>query len=145
MTATTIKVKLTTRDMIFDRLPLPAIYAAIDKNLSNDAKLKDLSVGVGLLGQNLGRAGLPEQFSTSGRLRQIAGHCVGWIASLGVKEPTAALSKERERQISLRKRKPNRYLVDVAHPMPDETRKYRVVVEELGEVAKAIDELEMND
>ncbi len=135
---------LAPRMAIIDSLPTPAIFEAMDKKLTHDARLLKLSIGVGLLGVAMGRPWIDQAFGTVGRLRQVAGYCAGWLVRLGVKEPPQALSKERDRQIRLRRRHPDRYLVDVAHPTPDEARKYRVLVEELGEVAKAIDKWEMS-
>lgn len=50
---------------------------------------------------------------------------------------------ERLRQAVLRRKHPSRYLFDMAHPTPDVNRKFRVVFEECGEVAKEADKLEV--
>ena len=105
-------------------------------NESHDYKLQQIGTGMGLLANSYS-ADITQQ-----TLRSIAAYCFGWLESCGIPSASFKVAGERDRQISLRKQFPNRYLVDMASATADESRKYRVLIEEVGEVAKAIDKLE---
>ena len=136
----------TKREMIRARILKeighhPTRLMAFDPAQSHDEKLRQLGTGMGLLAQSLGRK-LPAEFGTHGRLMQIAAHCTGWVSELGSNSfsPLLAIEAERRRQIELFNTRQISF--DVASPVPDEVRKYRVLLEEAGEVAQEIDNLE---
>lgn len=117
-----------------------AILDACDQSHDMDHRLMRMTVGVGQLAALLGDAGW-----TKNHLRKIFGYTVGWLLFLGSKRTTVAdvqswISAERDRQQAL----------VIAGKLPFNcsyykvapVRKLRVLVEELGEVANAIDKFE---
>jgi hypothetical protein len=110
---------------------------AFDPAASCDQKLLELGAWVGSLAPMvLGK------LSYQSWLVAIAAHCVGWVESNPgpVKDVFAAIHAERERQAELLRK--GQIGFDVAHPLPDARRKFRVLLEEVGEVAKECDQLE---
>ena len=78
---------------------------------------------------------------TPSNLRKIFGYCAGWLVSVGERHVAVVISAERERQellFSLGK-----FTFTCASKTADAKRKLRVLVEEVGEVAEAIEKLEM--
>jgi hypothetical protein len=106
---------------------------------SNDKRLL-------LLGANLGSLAMfvhsGVNSSIQNLLLQIAAHCAGWVESNpgNLKAVFAAIDTERERQADLLRQK--EILFDCSSPIVDPLRKFRVLLEEVGEVAAECDALE---
>jgi len=77
-------------------------------------------------------------------LKEFAGYVCVWLNSMAEspEEVLDCIWKERLRQMSLRAQKPDKYPFALEHPLPDVRRKFRVLAEEVGEVADALDKLE---
>jgi hypothetical protein len=106
---------------------------------SHDYKLADISKAAGLLATYAGdRNSQPIKYSL---LVGIAALCVGWVECMhpGV-DVIALVDQERTRQTQLFL--DGKFLFSCSSPFIDELRKLRVLQEEIGEVAEAIDELE---
>lgn len=107
---------------------------------SADVNLAELTVGQGQLAFAV--------MSKSSReirrdhLQRIAAFTLGWLERIKGpdEDPFTLITAERRRQRELLRA--GKFNLDVSHPTPDETRKLRVLVEEVGEVAEAIDKLE---
>lgn len=116
----------------------PRVIAAVlaGNSKSNDTNLAAMTVGLGCVasGMMIHSAGFHEY------LERMFGHCLGWLMALGEKNPFDKIHAERERQEKLFRDGINTF--NVASPTPDVKRKLRVLTEEVGEVAKAIDKLE---
>ena len=76
-------------------------------------------------------------------LQTLAAFSMEWVFLGGGADRIAVAElvwQERERQRALLKA--GKFTLDVAHPTPDARRKVRVLIEEIGEVAEAIDKIE---
>jgi hypothetical protein len=139
MKNTGLKIKIEipeNRRVIFARLSdLPTMLLAMGPNLSDDGRLMELTKGVGQLAQAL--------FNPLGRmdrLERIAAYAAGWLVQMGERLPFGLVHQERERQRELLAA--NRITFDCAAESVDGRRKLRALVEELGEVAHAIDQID---
>ena len=116
----------------------PRVVAAVlaGHSKSNDDNLVTLTIGLGCVasGMTIHAACFHEY------LERMFGHCFGWLMALGEKMPFDKINAERERQEKLFRT--GKILFNVASTTPDVKRKLRVLVEEVGEVAQAIDLLE---
>lgn len=101
-----------------------------------DDKLSDLFAIGGLLGSYLHH---PDWMRN--HLRRIYGFTTGWLMLLGVKAPIIVIDAERNRQEELLCQ--GKFLFTCASQVASANRKFRVLAEEIGEVAEAIDKLEM--
>jgi hypothetical protein len=106
-----------------------------EKIASPDAKLADLFVMAGMLASAFRDPGWQRN-----HLRQLYGFTTGWLMSLGVNTPVVLINAERDRQQKL-------FLAGEFHftcssPTASAPRKFRILAEELGEVANALDRLE---
>lgn len=112
---------------------------AFDTNSSADEKLMELGIGIGLLGQAV-RSGCRD--TQKATLIRIAAHCIGWVESnpSPIKDVFSAVIAERERQEGFLRE--GRFNFTCASRIADPKRKLRVVLEEVGEVAKECDQLE---
>jgi hypothetical protein len=111
-----------------------------DSKTSHDAKLAELSIGLGRLAEAIRDRARIEIMQD--RLVPVAAYTLGWLERVKpvAADPFALITAERRRQRELLRA--GKFTLDVAHPTPDETRKLRILTEELGEVAEAIDRLE---
>ena len=114
-----------------------AAFDGSDQTASADKKLLALTIGIGQLAALVRDDGWSRT-----HLRRVFGFCAGWLLALGEKNALAKISAERERQEKLF-RIEKKIHFSCASKVPCVTRKLRVLVEELGEVAKAIDQLEI--
>jgi hypothetical protein len=73
-------------------------------------------------------------------LLAVAGFAYGWLLQLGVKDVPAGILAERDRQADLFRK--GWIGFDVSSPVPDASRKFRVLLEEAGEAAEAVDKVE---
>ena len=108
-----------------------------------DFSLADLTAGVGMLAaQVTNNITHPTNcFNHRATLLKIAAHVVGWLDRSEGVDAFALIHAERERQEQLFRE--GKFLFTCASPTADPKRKLRILVEELGEVAKAIDQLEI--
>ncbi len=130
------------REKIFARIALNHHrLLGFDPQQSCDAKLLKLGAWVGDLANRVAGKNI---IGTQHALEIIAAHCVGWVDGNpgNIKDVFTAIAAERGRQIELRTDNPQRYTFDLAHPFPDPQRKFRVLFEEAGEVARECDHLE---
>jgi len=112
-----------------------AVLIGAGVKINADEKLAEVTAALGTIaagrtGTNLERASLIQLF----------GFTFGWLNALGVKMPYLAIHQERERQELLFRN--GQHLFTCASPVASSTRKLRVLTEEVGEVAKALDQLE---
>jgi NTP pyrophosphatase (non-canonical NTP hydrolase) len=101
----------------------------------HDEKLKSLTVGVGQLA-----ALIKDEGWTRAHLRRVFGFCYGWIGAMKVKNPIAEIAAERDRQNELFRT--GKIQFSCSSETVDLLRKLRVLVEEVGEVAEAVDRVE---
>lgn len=117
----------------------PALMLASDPKESHDAKLLDLTIGLGHLAQAVND-------NSTGRanrmLVSIAAHCAGWLHSLGCNEGFAMINDERERQKRMLANHPDKYPVILDSNIADSKRKLRVLIKEIGVTAETIGMLE---
>ena len=116
-------------------LPGRMVLLGADTTLSHDRKLKELVAALGALAGNLGQRDYIRR-----NLSGILGISFGWTMSLGAAMPFDKIHNERERQHKLFL--DGRFSFTCASPVADPVRKLRVLAEEVGEVANAIDEFE---
>ena len=121
-----------------DRAVMAAARMGVSKSKDNDAKLGELAVVVGMLAAC--DAGSP---FTQETLKRIFGFTFGWLMRLGHRRPQSAINDERDRQDKLFVE--GKILFNCASPVADFNRKLRVLVEEVGEVAQAIDKVEWSE
>ena len=110
--------------------------AGSDKTVGHDEKLRTLTVSAGCLAALLADPGWSQN-----HLGKIYGLCSGWLLALGEKTPGEKICAERERQQELFKA--GKFTFTCASRIADPVRKLRVLMEEIGEVAEAIEKLEM--
>lgn len=104
---------------------------------NHDYKLRMIAAALGDLATTL-HANNP----TVNRLKHIFGLATGWLISLGVSDPQSRITQERDRQEGLfRSGKIN---FTCASHTADNLMKLRVLIEEIGEVAEAVDKLEVH-
>ena len=131
------------RPVIYERMRncssrILSAFAGRQKN--HDELLWGLTQGVGQLAAVLMNTAACEE-----RLTRIGAFVIGWVESqgLGSTDVFTRITAERERQnILLRQGK---LLFNCSSPVVDPRRKLRVIVEELGEVAQAVDWLEASE
>lgn len=129
------------RETIFAliRTDAEVIRAVLDgatQTASADKKLQTLTIGCGHVAVFINDAGWSQC-----HLRRVFGFCVGWLTALGIKDPIPKINAERDRQDKLFVE--GNILFNCASRTVDVLRKLRVFTEEVGEVAKAIDQLEV--
>jgi hypothetical protein len=116
------------------------VLLGFNPNLDADAKLLELSKGVGLLAQTLDYS---EEVVTR-HLQGITAWVLGWTKELqqgGERDCLVLVFEERERQDEMLRK--GKFLYNCASAIASPRRKLRVLLEEIGEVAEAIDKLEM--
>lgn len=111
----------------------------------DDHRLRWLWAKVNEVGGDVNDVGLPDiealvlaNFRTD--LASVAGMALAWLAHLGVRGGENKVWQERERQRQLFREQ--KISFDVASSIIDPRRKFRVLAEEVGEVAHAIDQNE---
>ena len=124
------------------------LLLGFDPRLSNDDRLAALSGHVGMLAAFV----VYEEAATKRtlikhKLVDCGAFALGWLYNFVEGDECHAEAKplilaERERQQTLYRTQPEKYLVIMDSPVIDDKRKLRVLIEELGEVAEAIDWLE---
>jgi len=102
--------------------------------VSPDVKLENLTTCVGILAASLASG---DGWWTQDYLKRVFGLAAGWLMQLGERHVQIAIHAECERQEKLF---PGN---TCAVPEMCPRKKLRVLVEELGEVAKAIDQIEI--
>lgn len=104
----------------------------------HDLHLTKLTIGLGFLAWEMQESSL----KACDRLEQIAAYGLGWLEAFKEADDDviALVSQEREHQRQLFRERQISF--DCASPVVDPRRKLRVLVEEIGEVAEAIDLLE---
>ena len=129
------------REKIFALLDRSATrLLAFGGHHNDDYKLVELTRGVGQLALVL-----EMQPPRDERLARIAAYCVGWLENLGMMDALDRIHGERQRQANLYLAEPNRYLVRMDSHVADNRRKLRILMEEIGEVAEAIDLIEREE
>jgi len=103
---------------------------------SDDQKLLTLTVFAGQLA-----ALIRDDGWSRSHLRRAFGFCTGWLRVLGEEDAVAKISTERDRQERLFLQ--GKHSFTCASRTACVTRKLRILVEEIGEVANAIDQLEI--
>lgn len=128
------QVKQTPRQRALNAIALHANrITGFDPKLDHDQKLQELSKGVGSLARMFG----------FDNLARIGAYTSGWADLLQQKGEDGAISLinlERDRQDQLLRE--GKLLYNCASPVASDRRKLRALVEELGEVASAIDRIE---
>jgi hypothetical protein len=76
-------------------------------------------------------------------LAALAAFALAWLAGAGVPDSASRVRQERDRQRQLFRE--GKISFDVSSPIIDPARKFRVLAEEVGEVAHAIDQIENHD
>lgn len=119
---------------------LPGVFdfcrAGGERGAGADEKLRLLMIPAGQLA-----AVLRDRDWSKNNLAKIYGLCTGWLMALGEKTPVVKIIAERARQEKLLRE--GKFLFTCASRVADPIRKLRVLVEEIGEVAEAIDQLEI--
>ncbi|MDR3457991.1 MAG: hypothetical protein P4N60_11135 [Verrucomicrobiae bacterium] len=124
------------RHAIFTQMGASAArLVAMDNLQDNDAKLHELTVGIGQVAKVVT---LPR--ARTGNLVRVAAFCMGWLECMGESDPLARIHVERLHQEQLLR--DGELLFRCSDAVINPKRKLRVLVEELGEVAEAIDALE---
>lgn len=138
---------MNLQDAILERLRhCPQILLATGDRLGNDDRLCALTVGVGRAVELL-----RNNNALRVQLERVAAYAIGWRIQMDyparlqhqdTQPAFAAVIAERKRQRQLFKAKKIQF--DCASPIVDDKRKARVLIEELGEVAKEVDNIEHN-
>lgn len=102
---------------------------------NHDLKLTQLAIGLAFVAH-------PETDEAKLALINMFGFTFGWLMQLGVKMPYNRIHFERERQEKLFQAR--KFLFTCSSPVASGSRKLRVLIEEIGEVAECIDKLEFN-
>jgi hypothetical protein len=115
----------------------PSRLLGFDDHDSNDEKLRELCVGLGQLA-----GGVHQECNTRRNLVRVASFTLGWMGRVRDSELPVfdLIHVERERQRTLLGQ--GQILFTLDSRVVDARRKLRIVVEEAGEVAAAIDKLE---
>lgn len=130
---------VTARQRVFSRLAFHRNRLLVNCQKSHDDRLASVTLGLGVIGGSInGNPLAPELVQT---LDRIAAHCIGWAENLLGKDVFLHVHNERERQEQLLKA--GKFLFTCSSPVVDPQRKLRVLVEEIGEVAEAIEKVEM--
>ena len=129
------KLRQRIFDMLGEGLPGRMVLLGSETGRDHDSKLRELTVALGFVAGNL-----KNDTETARNLAAILGICFGWAISLGASMPFDKINDERERQHELFIS--GHFTFTCASTIVDPTRKLRVLTEEVGEVANAIDELE---
>ena len=106
---------------------------------SHDDKLLVLTKGLGLLARGVE---LKSRSFQNEELERLLAYTFGWLMRLGEKMPFNKIHDERERQDALFVE--GKIPFNCASRIADAKRKLRVLVEEVGEVAQEIDNLEQH-
>lgn len=114
-----------------------AIIMALGEKITHDYRLHELTRGIGSIAISI--------HAPIVALQRTAAYAVSWLFAMEVKDPWTLIHQERERQEQLHRDYPEKYLVNCSSPVADERRKFRVLIEELGEIAEAIDFLEQQN
>lgn len=112
---------------------------------SDDHRLRWLWARCNEVGCDVNDVGLPDiaelvQSNTRNDLEVVVAFTLAWLAEAGVVHGDNKVSQERERQRQLFRAR--RISFDVANAIIDPGRKFRVLAEEVGEVAHALDQIE---
>ncbi len=113
-------------------------YLSGGQHEANDLKLTRLTALAGRLADSALMA--ESQNWSRIFLHKILGYASGWVVSLGMTWVQPAISAERDRQDHLFRS--GKHQFSCTSPIVDVARKFRVLMEEIGEVAEAIDRLE---
>ena len=119
-------------------LPGQHVLHGCNDQVSADQKLLGLAKALGWIAAGV------ENHQTAivgDELECLLGFTFGWLMQLGEEMPFDKIHAERVRQEKLFRT--GKITLNVASPTPDVKRKLRVLVEEVGEVAQAIDQLEL--
>ena len=142
-----------TEGQVKKQPPIPAIREKVFAfTEQNDACVKRVLIGYGSKNPDLKLTELtialafiaagPESEEGKLTLVNLFGFTFGWLMQLGVQMPYNRIHQERFRQEELFRQK--KHLFSVASPVVSPARKLRVLVEEIGEVAEAIDKIEFH-
>lgn len=131
---------LTPRQRVFEAISFHMNrLTGFDGRPDHDEKLMELSKGVGHVAQSfhLGNE------CTRGHLLRIAAYAAGWadnLQAMGEAPAMRLMADERARQDDLLRK--GKLLYNCSSIVASPRRKLRVLVEEMGEVAQAIDDIE---
>lgn len=129
---------VTPRQRVFGRLALHRNRLLVLGQSSEEDRLVSVMIGLGTIATDL-YAGVPHLLA--GHLDRIAAWCAGWVEALGAREDVFSLiHQERDRQVALFVE--GRISFECSSVVAEPRRKLRVLIEEVGEVAEAIDEWE---
>lgn len=108
---------------------------------SPERNLADMTINVGILACGIVTRPV-QKLLLRDQLFRIAASACGWAERLKAKDQDifALVTAERQRQRQLLR--DGAFTLDVSSPIPDDVRKLRVLVEEIGEVAEAADKVE---
>jgi hypothetical protein len=128
-----MNTKIVLRDKIFSDVGnKTAIITPGKMGLDNDGRLIELGKGIGLLAQ-----ALFNPLERRNQLQRLAAYAVGWATVLGARNVFQLVHVERERQQKLLKA--GKFSFTCSSPAASPPQKYRVLFEEVGEVAKEVD------
>jgi hypothetical protein len=127
--------QVTPRQKVFGRLSLHQCRLLVRAEKDEDIRLLHLAFGVGQVSDQI-RLRHP----LNAELERIAAWTIGWAESLASKDVCGLVHAERDRQNALFAE--GKLPFTCASRTADAKRKLRVLVEEIGEVAEAIDMLE---
>lgn len=130
---------VTARQRVFSAVAFDQYRLLVRAEKTDDDRLLNLTIGLGFLAGNI-RAKETDACRTV--LQRIAAHAAGWVEEMGATGDVFALihaERERQEHLFIVEKK---FLFTCASPTAGPKRKLRVLVEEIGEVAQAIDKLE---
>lgn len=129
---------VTARQKVFSAVGMHANRLLVRAEKDDTARVLSLGIGIGLVGAAVENKG----HNIISQLHRVAAWCIGWAESTPgfTGDVLALIHNERERQEQLFRTGEFNYTC--ASPTASGARKYRVLLEEGGEVAEAVDFLE---
>lgn len=135
-----VKKIITPRHEVFGDVAHNQYRLLVRAEKTDDDRLLKIQIGLGFLAGVI-RANEPREIRSV--LQRLAAHATGWVEHLGITEDVFALihaERDRQERLFVVEKK---FLFTCASRTASPVRKLRVLVEEVGEVAEAIDKIEV--